>query len=220
MLITAVGTPGSGQTHAFRVRHGMNPHVELWRHGLVVREYLSADRVDDEIVVTAHVAPRTSSSQPPRTRKSVPDLSEDRQADEPVRPYQRIAAYAVVRSRRGLLGTECSPRTAVPGLWALPGGGLEPGESPRKRSPVRSWKSPDSVSALTASSICSPIIGSAVPHRGARGLPCPADHLLSHQRKPHRPLRHRRRWHHPVSPVDTAVALASAVLGSRDTHVS
>ncbi|MEG9507866.1 MAG: NUDIX domain-containing protein, partial [Cutibacterium acnes] len=108
----------------------MNPHVELWRHGLVVREYLSADRVDDEIVVTAHVAPRTSSSQPPRTRKSVPDLSEDRQADEPVRPYQRIAAYAVVRSRRGLLGTECSPRTAVPGLWALPGGGLEPGESP------------------------------------------------------------------------------------------
>ncbi|MEV9017247.1 DNA mismatch repair protein MutT, partial [Klebsiella pneumoniae] len=79
MLITAVGTPGSGQTHAFRVRHGMNPHVELWRHGLVVREYLSADRVDDEIVVTAHVAPRTSSSQPPRTRKSVPDLSEDRQ---------------------------------------------------------------------------------------------------------------------------------------------
>ncbi|GAE76304.1 hypothetical protein JCM18918_2083 [Cutibacterium acnes JCM 18918] len=53
MLITAVGTPGSGQTHAFRVRHGMNPHVELWRHGLVVREYLSADRVDDEIVVTA-----------------------------------------------------------------------------------------------------------------------------------------------------------------------
>ena len=95
MLITAVGTPGSGQTHAFRVRHGMNPHVELWRHGLVVREYLSADRVDDEIVVTAHVAPRTSSSQPPRTRKSVPDLSEDRQADEPVRPYQRIAAYAL-----------------------------------------------------------------------------------------------------------------------------
>ena len=85
---------------------------------------------DAEIVVTAHVAPRTSSSQPPRTRKSVPDLSEDRQADEPVRPYQRIAAYAVVRSRRGLLGTECSPRTAVPGLWALPGGGLEPGESP------------------------------------------------------------------------------------------
>ncbi len=77
----------------------MNPHVELWRHGLVVREYLSADRVDDEIVVTAHVAPRTSSSQPPRTRKSVPDLSEDRQADEPVRPYQRIAAYAVVRAR-------------------------------------------------------------------------------------------------------------------------
>ena len=130
VLITAVGTPGSGQTHAFRVRHGMNPHVELWHHGLVIMEYLSADRVDDEIVVTAHVGPRTSTSQPPRTRDGVPDLSDDRQAGEPVRPYQRIAAYAVVRSRRGLLGTECSPRTAVPGLWALPGGGLEPGESP------------------------------------------------------------------------------------------
>ena len=35
-----------------------------------------------------------------------------------------------MRSSRGVLGTECSDKTAVPGLWQLPGGGLNPGESP------------------------------------------------------------------------------------------
>lgn len=130
MLITAVGMPGSGLRQAFRVSHGMNPHVELWRRGLVVKDYLSADLVDGDIAITAHVAPRTKHSRPPRARPDVPDLSQDRRQDEPVRPYQRIAAYAVVRSRWGLLGTECSPATAVPGLWTLPGGGLEDGETP------------------------------------------------------------------------------------------
>lgn len=130
MLITAVGAPGTGRPLAFHVRHGMNPHVELWRRGLVVKEYLSAELVDGDVVVTVHVASRTAHSRPPRTRTGVPNLAEDARPGESVRPYQRIAAYAVVRSERGLLATECSTLTAVPGLWALPGGGIERGESP------------------------------------------------------------------------------------------
>lgn len=43
---------------------------------------------------------------------------------------QRVAAYALVESVRGVLLTEFSERTARAGTWGLPGGGLEPGEHP------------------------------------------------------------------------------------------
>ena len=44
--------------------------------------------------------------------------------------HQRVGAYAVVVSERGLLGTVNSSLTGAPGTWALPGGGIDPGESP------------------------------------------------------------------------------------------
>lgn len=44
--------------------------------------------------------------------------------------HQRVAAYAVVRSPLGVLLTQLSERTNAPGQWNLPGGGLEPDESP------------------------------------------------------------------------------------------
>ena len=43
---------------------------------------------------------------------------------------QRLAAYGIVVSPRGVLATEFSHRTAVPGMWGLPGGGIDPGENP------------------------------------------------------------------------------------------
>ena len=43
---------------------------------------------------------------------------------------QRVAAYAVVLSDRGLLATEYSDRTAVPGRWGMPGGGIDDDEQP------------------------------------------------------------------------------------------
>ncbi|MDR1449731.1 MAG: NUDIX domain-containing protein [Propionibacteriaceae bacterium] len=43
--------------------------------------------------------------------------------------HQRLAAYAIVLSERGLLATQFSDRTAAAGLWGLPGGGIEPGET-------------------------------------------------------------------------------------------
>lgn len=45
-------------------------------------------------------------------------------------PHQRVAAYAVATSERGLLLTQFNSLTAVPGKWGLPGGGLDEGESP------------------------------------------------------------------------------------------
>lgn len=57
-----------------------------------------------------------------------PDLALD--PGEVPEPHQRVAAYAVVTSERGLLLTEFSDRTGAPGSWGLPGGGLDPGEAP------------------------------------------------------------------------------------------
>lgn len=55
----------------------------------------------------------------------------DRQIDGPTR-VQRLAAYAVcVRDGRVLLA-RLSERTSNPGVWTLPGGGIEHGEEPRQ----------------------------------------------------------------------------------------
>jgi 8-oxo-dGTP pyrophosphatase MutT (NUDIX family) len=45
-------------------------------------------------------------------------------------PFQRVAAYAIVTSERGLLLTQFNDQTHVAGDWGLPGGGLDTGESP------------------------------------------------------------------------------------------
>ena len=50
--------------------------------------------------------------------------------DEVGEAYQRVAAYAVVTSERGVLLTQFNSRTAIPGRWGLPGGGLDEGEDP------------------------------------------------------------------------------------------
>ena len=130
VIVTAVGMPGSGVIHTFSVGHGVNPHEVLWSQGYVIRDYLSAELVDDDICVTVRISKRHRHTRMPFVRRGVPDLTTDRHAGEAVHPYQRVSACAVVRSGRGMLGTECSEETSVPGLWTLPGGGVEPGESP------------------------------------------------------------------------------------------
>lgn len=54
--------------------------------------------------------------------------------------FQRVGAYALVRSRRGLLATRHSGRTNRPGTWGLPGGGVEPGEDPRAAAVRECWE--------------------------------------------------------------------------------
>jgi 8-oxo-dGTP pyrophosphatase MutT (NUDIX family) len=54
--------------------------------------------------------------------------------------HQRVAAYAVVTSSRGLLMTQFSGQTGAEGQWGLPGGGLEAEEGPDRAVLREVWE--------------------------------------------------------------------------------
>ena len=130
MRIVGVLAPGACSSVEGVLGHGDDPRMLLWRHGWMLSHLLSTHLDDDGIVLTAQVRPRTHDARPPKVRNRGLDPRLEFAPGEVAVPRQRIAAYAIVRSRRGVLGTQCSTRTAIPGLWQLPGGGLEEGETP------------------------------------------------------------------------------------------
>ena len=109
--------------------HGLDPGVLAYQQGFAVERPLSACQEDAELVL--RLAVRPVAGEPPPVIlpvQSDPDLVIEDGSLPMVR--QRVAAYAVVRSSRGLLATEFSARTAVEGLWGMPGGGLDDHEQP------------------------------------------------------------------------------------------
>lgn len=54
--------------------------------------------------------------------------------------HQRVAAYAVVTSWRGVLMTQFSEQTGAAGQWGLPGGGLEADETPERAVLREVWE--------------------------------------------------------------------------------
>lgn len=98
----------------------------MFDHGFVpVRPLAAAMDEQGEIVFTWLVRETTSGDQRPAERHTVYVASSERP-----RQHQRIGAYALVLSERGILGTVNSAATLAPGTWTLPGGGIDPGESP------------------------------------------------------------------------------------------
>lgn len=128
MRIIGVLVPGGSASVVKHIDHGSDPKMLLWREGFVVTRLLSALLVESEIVITALVAPRTPASRPPKIRTK--GWHKVRKIKETPIRRQRIASYAIVKSSAGVLGSRCSAITAIPGLWQLPGGGVEPGETP------------------------------------------------------------------------------------------
>jgi 8-oxo-dGTP diphosphatase len=61
------------------------------------------------------------------------------EGEVPVR-HQRVAAYALVTSSRGLLMTQFSDQTNAQGQWGLPGGGLEVEEAPERAVVREVWE--------------------------------------------------------------------------------
>lgn len=56
------------------------------------------------------------------------------------KPHQRVAAYALVTSSRGVLMTQFSDRTNAEGRWGLPGGGIDRGEAPVRAVVREAWE--------------------------------------------------------------------------------
>jgi 8-oxo-dGTP pyrophosphatase MutT (NUDIX family) len=115
---------------AVALEHGVDPAVLAHDHGFsVVRPLSATRRPDGDLLLTLLVRPLEDERRP-----TVPVRGQDAGLKIPggVRPHvrQRVAAYAIVTSSRGLLATEYSDRTAVAGRWGMPGGGIDDGEEP------------------------------------------------------------------------------------------
>lgn len=127
-MIGIVVLQGNSEVARFALDHGADPAAELAARGWAGRAVSATRTSSDDLTITYAVEPCV-----PAVVGAV-DVSRDEGLEDVdlanVVPYQRIAAYAVVRSSRGVLMTELSARTNAEGLWNLPGGGLDPGEQP------------------------------------------------------------------------------------------
>lgn len=129
MRIVCVSAPGGAELFASQLAHGEDPRLAVWQHGLKLARPLTARRVGDDIVLTVQGAPHSHSHLRARRPRGL-DLDAEIRPGEIPQVRQRIAAYAIVSSPRGLLATQFSDQTHVPGQWGLPGGGVDPGEEP------------------------------------------------------------------------------------------
>ncbi|MFC7491413.1 MULTISPECIES: NUDIX hydrolase [unclassified Knoellia] len=127
-MIDIVALHGEREVARFDLAHGADPAVELVRRGWAGTAVSATRRSPDDLTIRYAVEPTTVASADPRDVPLDADLETEDLAN--LVAYQRIAAYAVVRSSHGVLVTELSTRTNAAGLWNLPGGGLDPGEEP------------------------------------------------------------------------------------------
>jgi len=138
LAVVVVAQNGTREVARFPLGHGADPATELARAGWTVRRVVAADLVGGELELRYSVEAATPSR--PATRDVPTDPGLVVGADELPEPYQRAAAYGVVTSSRGVLLTELSGRTAAPGRWTLPGGGLDAGESPLEALHREVWE--------------------------------------------------------------------------------
>lgn len=126
LVVVALGPDGQRLAEA-RLGHGDHPDVVLGTAGWLVESPAFATVRDDGTLEVGYrvrpldgIRPRAD----PVARD--PDVDDDAVGE----PFQRIAAYAVVTSERGVLLTQFNSQTHVAGDWGLPGGGLDDGETP------------------------------------------------------------------------------------------
>jgi len=124
-VITVTGHAGDELVASFPLRHGADPHAELaargWTGSLTGVRGVLGD-------LTIAYAVRPASARVAAAAAAGPGLSA---ADRELAvPRQRVAAYAVVVTGDLLLLTQLAGSTGAAGRWNLPGGGIDPGESP------------------------------------------------------------------------------------------
>ena len=125
------GVEASGdERFAVPLPHGSDPTLVAYDLGFVIERPLDAERdAGGELVLRFAVRPVADEARPGQRRAGRDAGLALGEGEQPV-ARQRVAAYAVVVSTRGLLATLYSSRTAVDGRWGMPGGGIDPGEEP------------------------------------------------------------------------------------------
>jgi len=125
------GVDASGvDRFAVPLPHGADPTVVAYDLGWAVERPVEAVRdPTGELVLRFAVRPVGSQTRPAQ-RLTGRDVGLQLAAGEEPVARQRVAAYGVVLSERGLLATQYSDRTAVDGRWGMPGGGIDDGEEP------------------------------------------------------------------------------------------
>ncbi len=92
--------------------HGEHPDTALHRAGWIAGRPLEAECRDGDVMVTLEVRPASPADTPPVDRVVV---YEEPGTDEVPLLRQRVGAYGIVLSERGLLGTVMSRLTGAPG---------------------------------------------------------------------------------------------------------
>ena len=149
--LIVLGVDASGDEVArLALGHGDDPTRLLERNGwqvLRVRDVVGHPVAKNMMTVTFVVEPSAVEPQPTAghargDQQDQPERDDDLVIlpDEVARQHQRVAAYALVTSPRGLLMTQFSERTNAPGQWGLPGGGLEVGEAPERAVTREVWE--------------------------------------------------------------------------------
>lgn len=128
-VVVRADATGGRRVAEFVLEHGDDPVRVLARLGWSRPHLREAEREADGSLVFTYTV--TAASAVASFDTPVPtDPGLVLEPGEEPRPYQRTAAYGVVTSERGILLTELSALTSAPGRWTLPGGGLDPGETP------------------------------------------------------------------------------------------
>lgn len=125
------GIDGSGiERFAVPLPHGADPAVVAYDQGWVVDRPVDAHRgPDGDLVLRFRVRPVVAEPRPAQRPSGRDPGLVLAPGEQPV-VRQRVAAYGVVISERGVLATQYSGRTAVEGRWGMPGGGIDEGEEP------------------------------------------------------------------------------------------
>lgn len=129
-MITVVGRHGGRVVASFPLEHGADPVEVLAARGWTGTAQ-GVDGAHGDLTLRYAVVPSPTGAAPGTgtgTGPEGPGLT--RAQRRGIVPHQRVAAYAVVVERDRLLLTQLAPRTGAAGRWNLPGGGIDPGESP------------------------------------------------------------------------------------------
>lgn len=137
LQVLVLGVDGVGTRCVQEVlAHGADPRAVLVEAGWEVQHLVSIDRSHEGVVL----AFRVRHAQARRATERVARVEVSRDLAATAVRLQRVSAYALVTSRRGVLLTESSDKTSRPGAWGLPGGGLDAGEHPDAATEREVWE--------------------------------------------------------------------------------